>query len=346
MKLIKDPNLFQKIKEFLTSYLPVIRAKSLNTISAYKMTINLYLSYIKTRYNKSFSEIVITDFNHKNILAFLEWSKAERKNCISTRNQRLVHIRQFCKYLMGSDMISFSEYSLIQRIAKEVDPKKDELIFLTIEDMKLILAQPDLSKNSGIRDKFFLALLYDSGCRDQELLDLQLKDFIVTRDNAELHVIGKGRKYRVTPISKDVLKLFEGYCKIYHPDMKKESLLFYTTRNGITTKMSADNVARFMNKYERQVKQIKSDLPHLHPHLFRHTRAMHLYMAGMPLPLISEWLGHSQLETTTIYARATTEMKRKAVEKVSSKENSVFNTDKIFKYADNNEVIKKLYGLT
>ena len=65
-------------------------------------------------------------------------------------------------------------------------------------------------------------------------------------------------------------------------------------------------------------------IPHIHPHLFRHTRAMHLYMAGMPLETVSQWLGHSQLETSLIYARATTEMKRAAVAKIASKENSVF----------------------
>ena len=102
--------------------------------------------------------------------------------------------------------------------------------------------------------------------------------------------------------------------------------------------------ARFLNKYERQITKINSNFLHLHPHLFRHTRAMHLYMAGMPLPLISEWLGHSQLETTTIYARATTDMKRKAAEKITTKENSVFK-EETFKYVNNDDIIKQLYGL-
>jgi hypothetical protein len=72
---------------------------------------------------------------------------------------------------------------------------------------------------------------------------------------------------------------------------------------------------------------------------------MHLYMAGVPLPLISEWLGHSKLETTQIYASATTEMKRKAVEKLALDESSVFNSDVAFKYADDDETLKRLYGL-
>ena len=80
-------------------------------------------------------------------------------------------------------------------------------------------------------------------------------------------------------------------------------------------------------------------------HLFRHTRAMHLYMAGMPLEMVAQWLGHSQMETSLIYANATIEMKRAAVEKISSKENSVFRDDETFKYKDDDDIIKQLYGL-
>lgn len=342
---IKDPVLYKKIKDFLTAYLPVLRAKSPNTVIAYRITLNLYLAFLQECGNKALADIVKDDFNQENILSFLKWLESERHNCISSCNQRLVHLRQFCKYLMGSDMMSLAEYSQILKISKQADPKKDELQYLTIDEMKTVLEQPDTKKNTGIRDRFFLALLYDSGCRDQEILDLRMKDFVVINGNAELHVIGKGRKYRATPISKDVQDMFAQYCSTFHPAIKKDDFLFYTVRNGLRTRMSPDNVARFMNKYEKQIKDKKPGFPHLHPHLFRHTRAMHLYMAGMPLPLVSEWLGHSQLETTTIYARATTEMKRKAVEKISTDKNAVFKKDETFKYADNEEVLKRLYGL-
>ena len=344
MKTIRNPGLFQKIREFLVDYLPTIRSKSVNTVSAYKATINLFLLFIQASQKKELSDVEKKDFNQKSIIAFLIWLKEERGNSTATRNQRLVHIRQFSKYLMSSDMIAYAEYCLIQQIAKEVDPKKDELDYLSIEEMKLVLEQPDTKKKFGIRDKFYIALLYDSGCRNQEILDLKVKDFVITGSGAELHIVGKGRKYRVTPISKDVVKLFQGYCDIYHPDRKMDDWIFLTRRNDITTQMSPDNTARFLNKYELQITKTNPDFIHLHPHLFRHTRAMHLYLAGMPLPLISEWLGHSQLETTTIYARATTDMKRKAAEKITTKENSVFK-EETFKYANNDEIIKQLYGL-
>lgn len=344
MKKIKDPELFQKIKSFLTEYLPVIRAKSSNTINSYKIAINLYLMHIQQSKNVIPSEVRKEDFNQADIIAFLNWLEQDRANSINTRNQRLVNIRQFCKYLMSSDMLSCAEYTMIQQISKKANLKTDNIVFLSIEEMKLLLKQPDTKKKTGIRDRFYLALLYDSGCRNQEILDLKLKDFVITGNAAELHILGKGKKYRVTPISKDVADIFVRYCDTFHLQKQLDKYIFYTKRNGITTQMSADNVARFMQKYEDQLRRIKPDITHLHPHLFRHTRAMHLYMAGMPLPLVSEWLGHSQLETTSIYARATTEMKRRAAEKITNAENSVFKAER-FKYGNDDEVIKRLYGL-
>lgn len=344
MNKIKDLELYQKIKNFLIEYLPVIRAKSSNTVDAYRITINLYLTYIQQSKNISLSEIRKKDFNQSDIISFLNWLEEKRSNSINTRNQRLINLRQFCKYLMSSDMLNYAEYAKIQQIAQKHNPKTDELVFLSIEDMKLVLKCPNAKKKTGIRDRFYLALLYDSGCRNQEMLNLKLKDFVNAGDTAELHILGKGKKYRVTPISKDVANLFVGYCDLFHPHKQLDEYIFYTKRNGITTQMSADNVARFMKVYEDQIRIIKPDITHLHPHLFRHTRAMHLYMAGMPLPLISEWLGHSQLETTSIYARATTDMKRKAVDKIANVENSVFKAER-FKYENDDEVIKRLYGL-
>lgn len=110
--------------------------------------------------------------------------------------------------------------------------------------------------------------------------------------------------------------------------------------------MSADNVQRFMKVYEKSAQCVDRTLPHLHPHLFRHRRALHLYIAGVPLPLVAEWLGHSNLETTLIYyAQASLEMKRKAASKLADDDKSVFREDITFKYADDEEILKKLSGL-
>ena len=345
MKKIKDPALFEKIRKFLTEDMPVLRKKSPNTVEAYRYTLNIYLVFLCKKHSKSLYNVTVKDFSQKNILFFLDWLIEERGNKASTANLRLRHIKRFCRFLMDENILMISELSAIQKIAEIPNASEDTIKFLTIQETKLILSQPDTSKAIGIRDSLFMYLLYDSGCRIQEILSLKLKDFFVQNGTAELHIIGKGNKFRITPISKELIPKFERYCRHYHKSSTYDDYLFYTKRSGVCSQMSCDTAQTFIKKYGIMAQKLNSAIPHVHPHLFRHTRAMHLYMAGMPLELVSQWLGHSQLETSLIYARATTDMKRKAVDKISAKENSVFKSDEKFKYADNEDVIRQLYGL-
>ena len=109
--------------------------------------------------------------------------------------------------------------------------------------------------------------------------------------------------------------------------------------------MSPDTVAAFFAKYGSMAKAVCQEVPeHIHPHMMRHTRAMHLYQSGMPMVLLSQYLGHAQVETTMIYAYADTEMKRKAIEKAST---GICEID--IGVNDSNvlddDVLKRLYGL-
>lgn len=345
MRQIKDPFLFQSIRKFLMEDMPIVRKKSENTVDAYRYTINLFLMFLQEKHNTLLSSVTARDFCQQNILNFMDWLMEVRRNKISTVNLRLKHIKRFCRFLMDENILMISELSSIQKIADIPNTTEDTIKFLTVQETKIILSQPDINKTVGLRDNFFLYLLYDSGCRIQEILDLKLRDFVIQKEVAELHIVGKGNKYRVTPISQELIPKFERYCSIYHQDSSYEDYLFYTTRKGVRSQMSSDAVQAFIKKYGDMARTSVAEIPHLHPHLFRHTRAMHLYMAGMPLELVSQWLGHSQMETSLIYARATTEMKRKAIDKISTAENSVFKRDEKFKYADNEMVIRQLYGL-
>ena len=100
MKKIKDPALFEKIREFLTEYMPIIKRESPNTVIAYRYTLNLYLEFLQSRLSKGLNDITTADFNQKNILAFMDWLKTYRRNKVSTSNLRLVHMRKFCRFLM------------------------------------------------------------------------------------------------------------------------------------------------------------------------------------------------------------------------------------------------------
>lgn len=345
---IQDPELFKVIKTFLASYLPNIKKCSKHTVEAYKYALNIFFEYLSAVNGIPLTRTTAADFSQQNIVGFMEWLLNSRNNIATTANQRLTHLRVFCKYLRKNNLISFVEFEEICEIREIADTRTPEFSWLSIDEIKLILEQPNINKKTGIRDRFFLALLYESGCRDDEILHLKVKDFVInSRGEPDIHIWGKGQKYRCTPISANILPFYRAYCAIYHSEIEKDQdeLLFYTVRNEIKTAMSCDNVQRFMSTYERQIKEKGIDIIHLHPHLFRRTRAMHLYIAGVPLPLISEWLGHSNEETTRIYAKATDEMKRKAQKKVNEVLKDIIEEDPIFKYANDEAVLKKLSGL-
>ncbi len=230
MNKIKDPALFEKIRKFLTEDMPVLRKKSPNTVEAYRYTLNIYLVFLCEKCSKSLYDITVKDFSQKNILCFVEWLIEKRGNKTSTANLRLRHIKRFCRFLMDEDILMISELSSIQKVAEIPNASEDTVKFLTIQEMKLLLSQPDTSKAIGIRDSFFMYLLYDSGCRVQEILSLKLKDFFVQNGKAELRIIGKGNKFRITPISEELIPKFERYCRHYHKSSTYNDYLFYTKR--------------------------------------------------------------------------------------------------------------------
>ena len=322
-----------------------MKAHSTHTCISYKKCLELYLSFLDAVRDKKIWNVTRDDFNSKDIICFLNWLETDRKNSLSTVNQRLSLIKTFCGHLCEQKIIHPDILSEIQLINKRKIFKKEPTEDLTVEQVKYILSLPDTTTKKGLRDLCFMSLLYDSGCRDSELLFLKLKDIKFNDKVADIKVIGKGNKIRIIPLTEQVVNILKKYISIYHMSKKDENdYLFYTVIKNNINHMSDDNAARILNKYEEIARFQKYDIPHLHPHLFRHARAIHLYRSGMPLPLICEWLGHSQLETTFIYAFADIEMKRNAIENASNDINTMFDTNE-FEYDDDEDTIKRLYGL-
>lgn len=142
---------------------------------------------------------------------------------------------------------------------------------------------------------------------------------------------------------------FKNYMEIFHPDADSFSKapLFYVERKGRVGPMSDDNIRKFLNEYGAAARLICPDVPEkIYPHLWRHSRAMHLYQHGMDLTLVSQWLGHAHLETTLIYAHADTELKRKAIEKATSLQNPLKDAYCAPQFdVNDDDVLKRLYGL-
>jgi site-specific recombinase XerD len=183
---------------------------------------------------------------------------------------------------------------------------------LTVEQTRRLLDQPDRSTRRGRRDATLLATLYDTAARVSELADLTVRDIRV-EPPALAVLTGKGRKLRHVPLGGNTAALLAAYLAEHgldHPGHDDHPLFV----NQHSSKLSRGGIAWIIGKYQAQTGNPTLAGADLSPHVLRHSRAMHLYEAGVPLPYIRDILGHVELATTDIYARASTEAKRKALE--------------------------------
>lgn len=337
---VKDPKLFETINSFLTEYIPVIKRRDGDTVSAYKAGLNSFLNYICETNNCSLTEVIAADINSKMILGYIR-KMTDDRYAVKTINLRLSSIKGFCKYAMKNNILQIDQLNDILEISGLQETEVSELIYLSLPEITALLKLPDPNTKYGSRDRFYIILLYDSGARDFEILNLPTEKFKINKNGTgEISILGKGKKSRITPISKGVIDAYQQYCKFW----ERKEYLFYTIRKGVCAPMSADNAGRILIKYEAIMRETHPNITHLHPHLFRHSRSMHLLEAGVPLPIIQEWLGHASIETTRIYASATTEMKRKEAEKVIKANPNLF-PEVEFNYEDDDGVLRKLAGL-
>jgi integrase/recombinase XerD len=314
MKKVKDEKLFKMIRDYLVVYLPEQKCCSNDTVKSYREALNILLDYITGEKHIQLEDITFSLFNYQMIEGLLDWLEKTRNCSIATRNHRLSCIRSFFKYAGNMDPAVLAHRNDLQKIPLKKDMKLQVIDFMSEEALKAVLAQPDAETRNGVRDLFFMILMYDTAARDSELLDLKVKDISANSKTPCVYLTGKGRKKRVVPVMQKTVEHFYRYMGIFHgvQGCDPNQYLFYITRHGIKQQMSDDNVARFMNKYGMAAKAVCKEVPlKVHPHMFRRTRAMHLYRAGMPLALLSEWLGHENPETTLIYYGKKNIMERK-----------------------------------
>ena len=184
---------------------------------------------------------------------------------------------------------------------------------LSPEGIKVLLEQPDKSTSQGRRDLTLISLMYDSGARVQEIIELSVKDFI-PGGNPVLILTGKGNKTRRVPIMKNTAVLVEAYISENRLGLAhKTNYPLFTNRQH--NKLTKEGVAYVINKYAVMAHEVSDKVPEkVRCHMLRHSKAVHLLQAGVNLIYIRDFLGHSDIKTTEIYARADAELKRKALE--------------------------------
>ena len=309
------PTGFSKyLSRFISQYLPHQRGASPHTIAAYRDTFVLFLHFMRHQKEKRVEKITLADIERQTIIDFLDWIQKERACSNATRNARLAAIHAFYRYVQYEKPDVLYQCQQILSIRCKNTPKQN-MNYLTVEGIRLLLVQPDTTTKRGRRDLALLSLIYDTGARVQEIIDLRPACLRLGKPST-IQLVGKGNKARLVPMLGGQVKLLKQYLTEYRLDQPQAQLypLFFNSRKE---KLSRAGINYILKKYFDRAKQVHPKLlpEKISCHSLRHSKAMHLLQAGVNLVYIRDILGHVSVQTTEVYARADSKHKRDALEK-------------------------------
>ena len=260
---------------------------SRNTLDSYRNDLQLFSEWLRKR-NQGNS--VLTDATHSDLLDFLA-SRVSAKMKASTTSRELSSLKRFYRFLLRQGKIT-TDPSLNIDTPKLQRSLPDSL---TETEVELLLSAPDLKHPLGLRDRAMLEVLYASGLRVSELINLRYSQ--VSMDMGVLRVMGKGRKERLAPLGEESLEWLSRYTKEARHCLLNgivTDTIFVTTRGSAMTRQA------FWYLIKRYAQLVGIDVP-LSPHTLRHAFATHLLNHGADLRVVQLLLGHADISTTQIY---------------------------------------------
>ena len=300
---------FSRTHDFLDSYLPNQVGRSRHTIESYRDSLSVFRRFALEERGLSIATMTFADCNRDLVLSFLEHLRS--KGCSAgTCNQRLAAIRAYLWYAADQDVAVQSVWLSVYGIPPVKGPEREKAI-IGEEALAAILAHPDPSTRTGLRDRAMLALLYDAAIRLAELIGLDVGDASLGAD-PYVRVTGKGSKERSVSIRPETARLLQAHVLRSHgADPDPTSPIFFTTYGGKMRRMSESNVQRIVTLHADGARETCPEVPDpVHPHMFRRTRATGLYREGVPIEVVATILGHASAETTKVYATPSPEMLR------------------------------------
>ena len=310
----KSNELATALQGFFCDYLPRQKGTSLHTAHSYRDSMKLLLVFL-ARNNGPVNNLCFEDMNVNKIVAFLDYLESERHNSVGTRNIRLSAVHSFFRYVASM----FPEYLNLSQQVLSVPFKRmctRTVEYLEFEELSAVLNQVDRSKSNGRRDYSLLTLMFNTGARVQEIVDLKAVDLHLSAPFS-VNIFGKGRKERICPLWANTARILRQYIEERGLDLRQPVTLF-TNHPG--TPLTRFGVRYIMAKYIQKAAQIHPSLKikRLHPHSMRHSTAVHLLKSGVDLVTIANWLGHASTNTTNKYATIDLDMKRDAIAKAAS----------------------------
>ncbi len=312
---MKQTNFARITTKYFTDFLTGQRNLSPNTIKSYRNAMRQLLTYMRDEKYIPPERLEFEDIKTETVVEFLLWLEKNNRISVSTRNQRLAAIHSFYRYAQAEYSDNLFEMQKILNIPFKKKPRPT-VSYLTKEEMKLLLDQPDVKSSRGRRDLALMAILYDTGARVQELIDLCVKD-IRLHPPATVTLTGKGNKMRCVPIMGNTVQLVSRYMDDFNlkSNGRQQSPLFFNSRGE---KLTRPGICYILGKHFSRAKEdnpecILSDK--IHPHMLRHAKAVHMLESGVNLIYIRDFLGHVSITTTEIYLKTETELKRSILER-------------------------------
>jgi integrase/recombinase XerD len=305
------PTLANFIKRFFSHYLPTQKGLAVNTIMAYRDAIKLLLGYASDTLNKNVEQLGVEDINESLVLDFLDHVENTRGCSPRTRNARLAAIRALFGFMAREEPTLLLLVQTIRAIPlKRTEHKTVD--YLEDKEMQALLNALDLTSRTGVRDKALLLLLYNTGARVSEIVQLKVTDLHLD-GAAQLNLLGKGKKYRSCPLWPETLQALRDYLKQRTAKDPAVQMLFLNANGSPVTRFGVRYIiSQYAAKAQSQCPSLTAKT--VTPHTIRHTTAMHLLRAGNDVNMVSYWLGHADINTTHIYLEIDMEMKRRMLQ--------------------------------
>lgn len=301
------------LQGFFDEYLPRLKGMSPHTIHSYRDSLKLLLVFL-SRDNGAVCKLDIKDMKTSQVIAFLNHLESQRNNSAGTRNIRLAAIHSFFQYLatMFPQYINLSQQILSIPFKRTVTRTVE---YLESQELKAVIDAVDRSKLDGLRDYTLLTLMFNTGARVQEIVDLKANDLHLSSPFT-VRIFGKGRKERICPIWAETAHTLREYTEERGIDIRNPGTVF---TNHLGTFLTRFGIRYILAKYIRKASEKQPSLKHkrLHPHSMRHSCAVHLLKSGVDLSTIASWLGHVSINTTNKYATIDLDMKREAIAKAA-----------------------------
>ena len=305
------------MKRFFSHYLSVQKGLAANTVAAYRDALKLLLCYAADTRKKAVEELTVEDLDEPLVLAFLDYLETARGCSVRTRNARLAAIRAFFGYLARENPLLLPHCQAIRAIPLKRHEHKT-MTYLEEKEIQAVLDAVDSTARTGIRDQALLLLLYNTGARASEIVNLKVSDLRLD-DSPQVRLLGKGQKHRSCPLWPETAEALRVHLQQRIPRDPRCEQVFLNANGSPLTRFGIRHVLR---KY---VAKAQSACPSLaskrvSPHTLRHTTAMHLLRSGNEVNMVSYWLGHADINTTHVYVEIDMEMKRRMLEKAPSPE--------------------------